>query len=116
MLSSFFPNPRWFFLSALLWSAICISVWYGYGPNLAAALGFVLPAEASAPVIGLGFFVTSDFVWFYLYYWIAGIIILFAVALVVLSPVGELVCLGHCIYFVSYLFFCANFSGIKPLA
>ena len=74
MLSSFFPNPRWFFLSALLWSAICISVWYGYGPNLAAALGFVLPAEASAPVIGLGFFITSDFVWFYLYYWIAALL------------------------------------------
>jgi peptide/bleomycin uptake transporter len=41
---------------------------------LAAALGFVLPAEASAPVIGLGFFVTSDFVWFYLYYWIAALL------------------------------------------
>ena len=77
MLSSFFPNPRWFFLSAFLWSAICISVWYGYGPNLAAALGFVLPAEASAPVIGLGFFVTSDFVWFYLYYWIAALLFYF---------------------------------------
>ena len=74
MLSSFFPNPRWFFLSAFLWSAICISVWYGYGPNLAAALGFVLPAEASAPVIGLGFFITIDFVWFYLYYWIAALL------------------------------------------
>jgi len=77
MLRSFFPNPKLFFLTAMLWSALSIGVWYGYGPDLAALLGFVLPAEGSAPVIGLGFFFTSDFIWFYLYYWIAALLFYF---------------------------------------
>lgn len=74
MLKSFFPNPKLFFLTAMLWSALSVGVWYAYGPDLAAMLGFVLPAEGSAPVIGLGFFFTSDFIWFYLYYWVAALI------------------------------------------
>lgn len=73
MLRSFFPTPAWFFLSVLIWSAIAIGAWYGYGDELGRMLGFDLPTEEVAPVIGLGFFVTSDFLWFYLYYAVASL-------------------------------------------
>jgi peptide/bleomycin uptake transporter len=74
MLKSFFPRPSLFFLTAVIWAGICIAIWYGYGNDLAASLGFTLAEEGAAPVIGLGFFVTQDFLWFYLYYWVASIL------------------------------------------
>lgn len=74
MLKSFFPNPPLFFLSVAIWAAICIGIWYGYGSELGASLGFVLAEEGAPPVIGPGFFVTPDFIWFYVYYWVAAIL------------------------------------------
>ncbi len=71
MLQSFFPRPSWFFISALIWSVVTITLWYMYGDAMAAVLGFQLPAEDAAPVIGLGHFVTTDFIWFYCYYTVA---------------------------------------------
>jgi peptide/bleomycin uptake transporter len=71
MLQSFFPRPPWFFISALIWSVVTITLWYMYGDAMAAVLGFQLPAEDAAPVIGLGHFVTTDFIWFYCYYTVA---------------------------------------------
>ena len=74
MLKSFFPNPPLFFLSVAIWAAISIGVWYGFGSELGASLGFALAAEGTPPVIGPGFFVTPDFLWFYVYYWVAAIL------------------------------------------
>ena len=74
MFKSFFPNPLWFFLSAIVWTLVCVGVWYGYGDQLATTIGFTLPAEDAKPVIGLGFFITPDFLWFYLYYCVAGLL------------------------------------------
>ncbi|HCH32728.1 MAG TPA: peptide transporter [Oceanospirillaceae bacterium] len=68
MFQSFFPNPRVFFISILVWSALCIGVWYGWGEQLGVLIGFNFAAEDAQPVLGLGHFVTSDFMWFYLYY------------------------------------------------
>ncbi|NEX22943.1 peptide antibiotic transporter SbmA [Thiorhodococcus mannitoliphagus] len=68
MFRSFFPQPRLFFTTALGWAAISILVWYWLGDSLGAAMGFQIPAPDAAPVIGIGYFVTPDFVWFYLYY------------------------------------------------
>jgi peptide/bleomycin uptake transporter len=73
---SFFPRPRLFFVSALIWSALCVGFWYGFGESLGAALG-VPPALPDAhPVIGIGWFVTPQFLWLYGYY--AASTILFA--------------------------------------
>ncbi|MEM7209082.1 MAG: peptide antibiotic transporter SbmA [Pseudomonadota bacterium] len=69
MFKSFFPNPKWFFLSAAIWAAITISFWYSFNNEIGAFLGFDL--TPAAPVVGLGFFVTDDFLLFYLYYFIA---------------------------------------------
>lgn len=34
MFSSFFPKPKWFFLSAFLWACACILAWYGFARDL----------------------------------------------------------------------------------
>jgi len=71
MFRSFFPRPRLFFVSALLWSALAVAVWYGLGKDLLVALGFPAPSPDAAAVIGLGYFTTPKFLGFYLYYAVA---------------------------------------------
>ncbi len=66
MFKSFFPNPRLFFLTVVVYAAICVAVWYGFREQLGALLGFDL--SPAAPVIGLGHFATDEFLLFYLYY------------------------------------------------
>lgn len=70
MFKSFFPNPRLFFPSVLVWAAIAVAVWYTVGDQLATMLGFDLQPleEGEQPVIGLGHFTTPEFLWFYCYY------------------------------------------------
>ena len=67
MFKSFFPQPKLFFLSFAAWSAVAIALWYAglgsWGTNLFGGL-----PENAEPVIGLGHFVTPDFLWFYVYY------------------------------------------------
>ena len=68
MFASFFPSPKLFLISILIWSAIGTAIWFVAGAEMGAALGFAQPLEDAEPVIGLGFFVTADFIWFYIYY------------------------------------------------
>ena len=68
MFRSFFPLPRLFFLSALIWASICIAFWYLSGDAVGRWLGFDLPEGEVDPVIGIGYFVTPQFIWFYCYY------------------------------------------------
>lgn len=67
MFQSFFPSPKLFFSSAAIWSLVAVLAWYGFASDLGAALGFGVMPEGPPP-IGLGFFVTPDFLWFYAYY------------------------------------------------
>ncbi len=66
MFKSFFPNPKLFFLSVLIYSAICSAVWYGFNEQIGAIFGLDLASEET--VIGLGHFLTDSFLLFYLYY------------------------------------------------
>jgi len=66
MFKSFFPNPRLFFLSVVVYSGICSFIWYSYNEQIGEFLGFDL--APAAPVIGLGHFITDSFLLFYLYY------------------------------------------------
>ncbi|WP_138464232.1 peptide antibiotic transporter SbmA [Poseidonocella sp. HB161398] len=72
MFESFFPKPKAFFLSVLAWTALGMLVWYGPGDWIGAALGFALP-ETGDPVVGIGYFFTPSFLWFYIFYvvWVA---------------------------------------------
>ncbi len=43
-------------------------IWYTVGDDIGAALGFALAGPDAQPVVGLHYFWTPDFIWFYLYY------------------------------------------------
>jgi peptide/bleomycin uptake transporter len=81
---SFFPNPRIFFWSAGLWTAIAMIVWYSIGRSMGAAFGLAPAAAGTPTVIGVSVFWSHEFLWFYLYYWaVAG---LFAAFWFIYSP------------------------------
>ncbi len=84
MFVSFFPNPRLFFISVVVWTAIVTAIWFAGGSEIGAALGLSYPAPDAAPVIGPAVFVTGPFLWFYVYYAVA--VGLFAGAWMMLSP------------------------------
>jgi peptide/bleomycin uptake transporter len=60
MLVSFFPRPKLFFGSAIIWTALAMTLWYSYAGNLVDSAG--------ADVIGVTRFWSAPFLWFYLYY------------------------------------------------
>ncbi len=62
---SFFPKPKMFFLSFVVWCAIGALVWYQLDATVAGWLGLEMPAADAEPVIGLGHFTTPDFITFY---------------------------------------------------
>jgi peptide/bleomycin uptake transporter len=59
MFVSFFPRPKLFFWSAVLWTAVAMTVWYGFASDL-----FVRPE----PPPGLATFVTPGALWFDFYF------------------------------------------------
>lgn len=68
MFKSFFPNPKLFFSSLLIYAAICCAIWYGFNNQIGQLFG--LDLSDSTPVIGLGHFVTDSFFLFYGYYFV----------------------------------------------
>jgi peptide/bleomycin uptake transporter len=65
---SFFPNPRPFFWSAILWAVLCVAGWYAGGSGLGAALGLNVDAELP---ISVSRFWAGPFLWFYIYFGVA---------------------------------------------
>jgi peptide/bleomycin uptake transporter len=65
---SFFPQPKLFFISVVLWTAVAVAIWYTVGTDIGTALGFPIEAADAEPIIGLGHFTTGSFMWFYVYY------------------------------------------------
>ncbi|MCE2517242.1 MAG: peptide antibiotic transporter SbmA [Alphaproteobacteria bacterium] len=68
MFESFFPRPKLFLISVLVWTAISVSFWFSFGGAMATAIGLPFPSAETPPVIGVGFFLTNDFLVFYLFY------------------------------------------------
>lgn len=68
MFESFFPKPRLFFSSVLIWTGLAVLFWYGYAEDLSGPLGFGVSEEDPAKIVGPGFFVSPEFLWFYVYY------------------------------------------------
>ncbi len=81
MFASFFPRPRLFFPSAVIWAALVMISWYAGGKALGVHLGLAAPKQ---PVIGVQMFWTGPMLWFYLYYAVA--VGLFVGAWRILSP------------------------------
>ena len=84
MFVSFFPRPKLFFLSVILWSAVAAAIWYGLGDLIGSAFGIAPEAADADPVIGLAYFVTPQFLLFYGYYAICTV--LFAAFWFAFSP------------------------------
>ena len=59
MFVSFFPRPKMFFISAVLWTALAMAVWYGYASQFF--------QEAEKP-IGVDTFWTAPALWFDVYF------------------------------------------------
>ncbi len=76
MLVSFFPRPKLFFWSAVIWTALSMALWYGYAGGLVAPSG--------AAVIGVSRFWSAPFLWFYLYYAVS--VAIFAGFWMIFSP------------------------------
>jgi peptide/bleomycin uptake transporter len=68
---SFFPRPQLFFASFALWCAIAIAAWYFGGAQLGGVFGMAPPPADAAPVVGVRYFWTPDFLWFYAYFVVA---------------------------------------------
>ena len=72
MFKSFFPHPKWFFSSLVLWFIINVGLWNfaggsGWGSYLGFAQGY---ADAELP-IGISRFWAPSFLWFYLWFFVA---------------------------------------------
>jgi len=63
---SFFPKPKLFFTSALVWTLVAIFGWYLFAEGLGASLGFVSP-EGTAEPYDLTYFLMPENLWFYSY-------------------------------------------------
>ena len=71
MFKSFFPNPKWFFISLLFWFAINLALWYSGGSAWGSWIGFPQGyAEATLP-IHVSRFWSPAFLWFYLWFFVA---------------------------------------------
>ncbi|NTF42764.1 peptide antibiotic transporter SbmA [Rhizobium rhizogenes] len=73
MFNSFFPNPRLFFSSAVVWALICVFLWYFVGIHVVASMGFPPLSEEQQPV-GAAFFAAPTNFLFYLYFILCGAI------------------------------------------
>ena len=74
MFKSFFPNPKWFFLSLLLWFVVNISLWYSGGSAWGTFLGFASGYSDAELPIGVSRFWAPSFLWFYLWFFTATVI------------------------------------------
>jgi peptide/bleomycin uptake transporter len=68
MFKSFFPNPRLFFISVIVWLALNMLLWYTGGHSWGEYLGFPKGyADAELP-IGVSRFLSAAFIWFYAWF------------------------------------------------
>jgi peptide/bleomycin uptake transporter len=65
---SYFPRPKIFFISAILWSLAAVFVWYFGGKDLGALVGLPPLPPGQEPPIGAAIFWSAPFLWFYIYY------------------------------------------------
>jgi peptide/bleomycin uptake transporter len=85
MFVSFFPTPRAFFTSAILWALAAILFWFFVAKTAGVHFGLPDPVEGTAPIIGVSKLWSAQFIWFYLYY--SAVSLLFAAVWWFISPV-----------------------------
>ncbi|MDG4877392.1 peptide antibiotic transporter SbmA [Mesorhizobium sp. WSM4935] len=68
MFVSFFPQPKLFFTSAAIWSAVMVAVWFLGGEQIGGLIGLSPAAADGPPIIGVSVFWSPPFLWFYIYF------------------------------------------------
>ena len=63
MFVSFFPQPKLFFPSAILWTALAMALWYGYADKLV--------GSSEPGVVGVALFWSARSLWFDLYFFLS---------------------------------------------
>lgn len=76
MFKCFFPRPNLFFPSAIVWIILCTIIWFWISEDIASLIGINFQGSDD-PIIGLGYFVTPKFIWFYIYYLLSSLIFAF---------------------------------------
>jgi peptide/bleomycin uptake transporter len=76
MFVSFFPRPKLFFISAVLWAALVMTVWYSFAGELIGASG--------PPIVGVAEFWSARSLWFDLYFALS--VAIFAGAWMTIAP------------------------------
>ena len=71
MFKSFFPNPRWFFISLIVWFIVNLSLWYSGGSGWGRWIGFPTGYADADLVIGVSRFWSPAFLWFYLWFFVS---------------------------------------------
>ncbi len=71
MFVSFFPRPRPFFISVLVWICFAVGLWYFAGRGWGGLIGLPPAAHDQPPIVGVSMFWSRPFLWFYIYYWAA---------------------------------------------
>ncbi len=84
MFKSFFPNPRMLVISAIAWSIVVVGSWYAFMSGAGGIIGLPPMADPESAPIGLGYFGTTDSIWFYTYF--IGAMALFCLAWTFLAP------------------------------
>ena len=68
MFVSFFPRPKLFFISLVIWAFAAVLFWFLGGEQLGAYIGLPPAAPDAAPIIGVSVFWSKPFLWFYVYF------------------------------------------------
>ena len=71
MFKSFFPNPKWFFSSFVLWFLINLALWYSGGNSWGTFIGFPTNYATAELPISVSRFWSAQFIWFYLWFFVA---------------------------------------------
>jgi peptide/bleomycin uptake transporter len=65
---SFFPRPRLFLVSVIIWTLLAVALWFLGAKDWGGFIGLPQPTANQAPIIGVSIFWSPAFLWFYLYY------------------------------------------------
>lgn len=84
MFKSFFPNPKVFFTSAIVWNLIAVLIWFFGARNWGSSIGLDNPIDGTPSIVGISIFWSKPFLWFYIYFAIVSLV--FSVAWWKLAP------------------------------
>ncbi|MGT2551675.1 peptide antibiotic transporter SbmA [Acinetobacter geminorum] len=68
MFKSFFPSPRYFFISAVIWIALNMVLWYSGGNTWGTFIGFPQGYHDAQLPVGVSRFWSPTFLWFYVWF------------------------------------------------